>query len=311
MAIDVKLVNNNSELGKIFNSTYLKEGDEYIEVGIDKVILSARFEKHYNSIANFEVRDDDVFILAFPKSGSRWTQEMVWLILNNLDFKTAQELQLDTRSPLLELETIFENIPEGYKLQDLVNYASPRCIRSHLQWSLLPKVINSGTKNPKIIVVIRGPEDTCTSYYHQAKVIEGFHGSWNQFCTLFLGGKVPFGPYWTHLLSFWEQRHRSNIMFIKYNEMKTDLLGTIKKVATFLGKDLSINQIKELCIHLSFDNLKKSKGFNMEHLVKGDVNPFLRTGKVGDYKNVMDDEVIEAFGKQKEQYLSGTGITFG
>ncbi|KAF5271007.1 hypothetical protein FQR65_LT05357 [Abscondita terminalis] len=310
MSVDVKIIGNDSSLGKIFNDSYLTERQHYLEVGPDKVVLPGKYEELYGCIDNLEVRDDDVFICAFPKTGSRWTQELVWLILNNLDFKSARDVQLGMRSPFLDIELLFDDIQETKKIQQLVNYASPRCIRSHLQWSLLPKAIASGIKQPKIIVVLREPEDTCTSYFHQAKVMEGFRGSWDDFCHLFIEGKVLFGPYFTHVLSFWEQRHRSNVMFVKYNKMKVDLRGTIEEVASFLGKNLTKTNVEDLFNHLSFDNLKKCQGFNMEKFIKGDVNPFLRIGKIGDYKNAMSDEVIKVLKKQKEQYLAGTGLTF-
>ncbi|KAF5307977.1 hypothetical protein FQR65_LT06545 [Abscondita terminalis] len=310
MSVDIKIIGNDSSLGQIFNDSYLTKRQHYVEVGPDKVVLPGKYEEFYDCIDNFEVRDDDVFICAFPKTGSRWTQELVWLILNNLDFENARDVQLGIRSPLLELELIFDDTREAAKIQQLANYSNPRCIRSHLQWSLLPKAVASGTKQPKIIVVLREPEDTCTSYFHQAKVMEGFRGTWDDFCHLFIEGKVLFGPYFAHVLSFWEQRHRSNVMFVKYNKMKADLRGTIEEVASFLGKSLTKSNVEDLFNHLSFDNLKKSQGFNMEKFVKGDVNPFLRTGKIGDYKNAMSDEVIKVLKKQREHYLAKTSLTF-
>ncbi|KAK4877394.1 hypothetical protein RN001_009900 [Aquatica leii] len=314
MSVYMKVIGNDSKLGKILNRDFLGERSRYIEVGTEKIMLPGKFEEYYERIKDFEVRDDDVYILAFPKTGSRWVQEMVWLLLNNLDFKKACEVSLDLRSPLLELEAIFENLVGDFHYFDaVVNLESPRCIRSHLIWPLLPTAISNGTKQPKIIVILRDPEDICTSYYYQAKGIEGYSGNWNDFCELFLGGKVPFGPFWKHVLSFWEQRHRPNIMFVSYKKMKADLIGNIRNVASFLGKKLSEEDVIRMHEHLTFDNLKKSEGFNMEHLIKikkVDVNPFIRTGVVGGHKNVMSPEVIEAFKQQREHYLTGTDLTF-
>ena len=64
---------------------------------------------------DLEVFDDDIWISSFPKCGTTWTQEMVWNIVNNLDFDAARSKPLDLRVPFLELsglveERLFENI---------------------------------------------------------------------------------------------------------------------------------------------------------------------------------------------------------
>ncbi|KAF5271010.1 hypothetical protein FQR65_LT05360 [Abscondita terminalis] len=309
MSDQITVIESDSYIGKLLNSTYKTYGP-FKEVGPNGQVIFGKVKELYNSIQNFEVRDDDVFVLAFPKTGSRWMQEMVWLILNNLDFNKAQELFLFERSQLLELEVIYDKTSEKRTIQGLSNIKSPRCLKSHLQWSLLPKAIRTDTKRPKIIVVLREPEDTCTSSYHQAKIVEGFVGTWEDYCTLFLAGKVLYGPYWNHVLGYWEQKHRSNILFVKFNKMKNNLPETVREVAGFLGKQLSDDQVNNLCKHLTFDNLKKNKGFNMEHIIKTGVNPFIRKGQIGDYKNIMSAEEIEKFRIQREQFLEGTDLSF-
>ncbi len=54
------------------------------------------------AIRRFQLRADDTWIVTFPKSGTTWTQEMLWMIVNDHDYQAAQRQILDTRSPFLE-----------------------------------------------------------------------------------------------------------------------------------------------------------------------------------------------------------------
>merc|ERR1711971_689601 len=56
-------------------------------------------------IQDLPLRPDDVWVVSYPKCGTTWTQEMVWMILNNLDMENGQ-LPLVIRSPFLEFGCI-------------------------------------------------------------------------------------------------------------------------------------------------------------------------------------------------------------
>ena len=63
-------------------------------------------ETPYGSIAdqvyNFCLRDDDIWIVTFPKAGTTWTQETVLMLLTNVD-KEEGKKSLLLRSPFLEM----------------------------------------------------------------------------------------------------------------------------------------------------------------------------------------------------------------
>lgn len=74
----------------------------FVQVGPEKYILPQSYSDFAEKIYNFEARSDDVFIVTFPRSGTTWTQEMIWLICNDLDYETAMKLPLTTRFPFME-----------------------------------------------------------------------------------------------------------------------------------------------------------------------------------------------------------------
>ena len=60
---------------------------------------------------NFEARDDDIWIVSFPKSGTTWTMEMVWMLVNNVDKEKAAE-PATLRIPFTEMASMFGPDPE-------------------------------------------------------------------------------------------------------------------------------------------------------------------------------------------------------
>ena len=70
------------------------------------------FERIAQQVYNFQLRDDDIWILSYPKCGTTWTQEMVWQIVNNVD-KEAGKQPLYLRSPFFELGCIY---PPGVRI---------------------------------------------------------------------------------------------------------------------------------------------------------------------------------------------------
>lgn len=51
---------------------------------------------------DFEVREDDIIISGFPRSGTTRAQELVWLVANDCDFESALIHESDVRCPYFE-----------------------------------------------------------------------------------------------------------------------------------------------------------------------------------------------------------------
>lgn len=117
----------------------------------------------------------------------------------------------------------------------------------------------------KYIYVARNPKDCCVSFYHHMQQIPGYQFSkatFNEFFDLFITGHLEFNDYFSHLLSWYEQRGRPNVLFTTYEEMKRNLENVILKVAEFIGED-QINYLQEnpSCLtkitnNCSFNNMK-------------------------------------------------------
>lgn len=64
--------------------------------------LPSTFDLIFKETLNYELRQDDVFVVTFMKSGTTWMQECAWLLLNDLNFTKSKESSIAMRSPLLE-----------------------------------------------------------------------------------------------------------------------------------------------------------------------------------------------------------------
>lgn len=62
---------------------------------------SPEFAKYAEDFYNLKPRPDDVYVLTYPKCGTTWMQELVWLVLNDCDFE-GSKLSLSIRAPFME-----------------------------------------------------------------------------------------------------------------------------------------------------------------------------------------------------------------
>ncbi|CAB3255260.1 unnamed protein product, partial [Arctia plantaginis] len=113
-----------------------------------------------------------------------------------------------------------------------------------------------------------------------------------------------FCPIFEHVKEAWEKRNHPNMLFLFYEELSKDLPGSIQRVATFLGKQLSQEESDRLCEHLSFENFKNNKSINYEELRElGLLAPdqsFVRKGKSGGWRDYFDEEMTQ----QAEQWIA-------
>lgn len=66
------------------------------------ITVTKDFAKNFEEVYGFKAREDDTWVVTTMKSGTTWTQELTWLILNNYDFETASAKVLMQRSPYVE-----------------------------------------------------------------------------------------------------------------------------------------------------------------------------------------------------------------
>ncbi|KAK9503869.1 hypothetical protein O3M35_010337 [Rhynocoris fuscipes] len=328
---EIKPIGGN--VGKELLECFHGEKVGFVEVGPKKWVLPFEYSLHAENYYNFEPRKDDVWVMTYPRSGTTWMQELLWLVNNDLDYETAAKIPLIERFPFFEFNMIFgEKFMNGVAelnghdpevLEEIKilrtpgyisapNMKSPRHIKTHLPPSLVPpKLIDTC----KVVYVARNPFDVAASFYHHNKLFlaHDFQGDFEKYWDLFEKDLLIYSPYWEHIKEGWEKRNHPNFLFLFYEDLLRDLPGNLKKISSFLNKSMNDEQIKRLTEHLQIDNFRKNVKITKDKKTKGYTNPnaqgFIRRGKIGG--NEEYEEKIKARAKKWfEENLAKTDIKF-
>uniref|UniRef100_A0AAY4DBL3 Sulfotransferase n=1 Tax=Denticeps clupeoides TaxID=299321 RepID=A0AAY4DBL3_9TELE len=249
------------------------------------VSMTSYFTKNWEKVQAFQARPDDIVIVTYPKSGTTW----VCYILDLLYFGCSQErdasLYLHERVPFLEL---LEKLP-----------TSPRLIKTHLPVQLLPK--SFWEQKCRVVYVGRNPKDNAVSYFHFDRMnsLQPEPGDWNSFFHRFLDGNMVFGSWYDHVSGWWEKKQSySNLLYLFYEDLVEDTGRELGRLASFLGLAPSAEDRQQIREKVHFDSMKNNPMTNgsTDHILDLSVSPFMRKGKVGDWKNhftVAQNEVFE------------------
>lgn len=297
--------------------TYMYEGTR---------LLKCTPVKTMNDMKTFHVKKDDLYLISYPKAGTTWTQEIISMVTHDGDEQKVNQTHVFYRFPFLEMSWVahysqIHQLPPTHELIAKMN--SPRMIKTHLPADILPPEIHS--KNPKVVYVARNPKDCAVSFYHfhNLDMTLQSYKSWDDFFQEFYDGSVYNGSWFAHNLFWWNKRHESNVLFLKYEDMKKDLKGAVQQIADFLGKDLSDDVIDVIVDHCTFAKMKKNPstnpdtlGFNENNNNEGEQKmttqqpSFMRKGKVGDWKNYFTVSQNDMFDQLCRTKLAGTGLNF-
>lgn len=80
----------------------LGEKTGFVQVGPKKYFFPRKFRAASSHLYNFQSRPSDIWVATFPRSGTTWTQELVWMIANNLNYDAAKADPLTKRFPFFE-----------------------------------------------------------------------------------------------------------------------------------------------------------------------------------------------------------------
>ncbi|XP_057618487.1 amine sulfotransferase-like [Chionomys nivalis] len=253
-----------------------------------------------------EIRDDDVFIVTYPKSGTVWTQQILSLIYFDGHRNNTENIQIAERAPFFEYKS--PNV-------DFAKMPSPRIFCTHLPYYLVPKVFKN--KKVKILYIYRNPKDVLTSYFHYSNLVILFEASNSveTFMQAFLDGRVLGSNWFDHIRGWYEHRNDFNIMFLSYEDMKKDLRGSVLKICSFLEKELSKEDMEAVVRQATFQNMKSDPRANYDDIKKeigtrNNEGTFLRKGTIGDWKHHLTVDQNERFDRIFNRNMKNIPLKF-
>ena len=220
----------------------------------------------------FVSRPNDVYVCTCYKAGTTWTQMMVaLLVFQSTEFPSP----LNQLSPWVDLVT--DSTKEMH--ERLSAQCHRRILKTHtpldgLHWhadaryifvgrdprdvfiSMMNHQDNTDLKMEKELSLAMGNDVTFTDLLASTEekrledwLTKGFF-EWEN-------DGYPYWSFFYHGETFWQHRHRENILMLHYDEMKNDLSREMRKIAKHLDIEINEKNFPKLVEAASFKEMKR------------------------------------------------------
>ncbi|XP_074375537.1 cytosolic sulfotransferase 13-like [Apium graveolens] len=269
---------------------------------------------------HFQPRENDIFIVTAPKSGTTWMKAILYALINR-----------EAHPPKTPHHPLLNNAPRD--LVPFLEFLSPseydsvcnspdksmRIFATHIPVSNFPESITSSLSNCRVVYMCRDIKDNFVSLFHFANKANlrpspiSLEDAFNSYCK----GVSAVGPVWDQILGYWKESQEKphKVLFMKYEEMKNEPKSQMRRLANFLGVPFSVeeensgmvDQIISLC---SFESMTKVDVNKMGNFVDGFTNSsFFRKGVVGDWRNCLTPDMASRLDEITEEKFRGSGLS--
>ncbi|WAR03217.1 ST1A4-like protein, partial [Mya arenaria] len=162
-----------------------------------------------DNIPDVPVRDDDIFITSYPKTGTNWFWELLTMIISG-----TSEVSGNNKGP---------GMLEASSAAEVEKQASPRLLNSHLPTRYLPKGVLSRCR--PVVMIARNPKDVAVSFYNHTRGIKlyDYQGKFENYLQMFMRGEVDYGSYPDYLRD-WQTLIRDHpelpVLILYYEDLK-------------------------------------------------------------------------------------------
>ena len=225
--------------------------------------------------AAYVPRPEDVFVVTQMKCGTTWMQHVVYQVVHR-----GRGDLVETGTALYAVSPWLESTKSvGIQDAPVVGTARPtRLIKTHFPADRCPF-----DENARYVYVARHPVScfaSCVDFL--AGNLGVFTPDLDEIEAWFRSDELMWwGPWPAHVAGWWKRAQESEaVLFVTFEEMKSDLPGVVTKVAAFLGVDpLSREEMDEVVEKCGFKYMQRhAVAFEMHppHLLSVDGQLFAR-----------------------------------
>lgn len=238
-----------------------------------------------------DITDKDCFLASYPKSGNTWVKFMLSQLM------IGKELDFD------HVEDLIPMVGDQNSAPVLLSNGG-KIIKTHEPYMKSYK---------QAIYIIRDGRDVAVSYYyHQLR--EGmFKGTFSEFLTQFIKGKVDGYSCWKNHVLTWMAapiQEDNGLLIIKYEDMLSNPFNTLGNILGFLKVPIEDKEIQS-----AIESNTKEKMRQKEHTSsiiskskRKDIS-FVRSGVQGDWKDTFSNDDIKKFNDFAGDILVRFGYT--
>ncbi len=262
-------------------SRVLGAASSALDLAVRNLDNARRIAKFLRGRLDLEVRESDVFISSYPRSGTTLTQWIVYLLAHEAQ---PEPTHITKVSPWFERSLAIGELSAS----DLASFPSPRVFKSHLPREWLPD-------GARYIYVERESSDVLFSYFHFYRDYLGFDGTLGEFHQRFMEGRLQYGSWFDHVAGWRNRASDPDVLIIRYEDLIRDRKASIERIVDFLDWDRDERSIDRAVAESSFDAMKQRESI-FDHatalLLERGVSPqsFLRAGESGGGVDALTDE---------------------
>lgn len=268
-----------------------RAGKSYKVCKVNGKVYPAFGEARLSTVKDITIRDDDVMLCGYPKTGCHWVHEIMYMLVNNHS-QLSQHGKGISGGGMIDMAA------------DIIldSSSSPRVLNSHFLYEDLPTGIRE--KKTKIVLTVRNPKDTAVSFFNHVKNLKTFYdydGEFDDFFEMFIDGDCEYGSYFDYYLS-WDELlkdpKKHDVLLLQFEENKANPVEGVKKIAKFLELDITDEYAAQVAESTDFGKMKKKRENTLGQ-------EMFRKGKVGDWRNWLSDAQSGAIDKVWKARMEG------